>query len=158
MRLAGNSWRAALTATPTGPQVFDRSCAGGILIADRQTGCPMKRNARASSLLGLSLLNFASGQGAYPHAPAANPYTLLEPIQFFPGAGARDGVVRGEVPLAGMADPIGTLALTAPSLPVSRSALITVVAVGGVPPRPAPNLCWYWADPYGHRGYWDYCY
>src|SRR5262245_8527227 len=85
MRLAGNSWRAALTAGPTRPVVFDRSCAGGILIADRQTGCPMKRNACASSVLGLSLLNFASGQGAYPHAKAANPYTLLEPIQFFPG-------------------------------------------------------------------------
>ncbi len=23
---------------------------------------------------------------------------------------------------------------------------------------PAPNLCWYWADPYRSRGYWDYCY
>lgn len=23
---------------------------------------------------------------------------------------------------------------------------------------PAPNLCWYWADPYRTRGYWDYCY
>ena len=21
----------------------------------------------------------------------------------------------------------------------------------------APNLCWYWADPYGNAGYWDYC-
>jgi len=26
-----------------------------------------------------------------------------------------------------------------------------------VPRRPAPDLCWYWADPYGQRGYWDYC-
>ena len=23
---------------------------------------------------------------------------------------------------------------------------------------PAPGLCWYWADPYRTRGYWDYCY
>lgn len=23
---------------------------------------------------------------------------------------------------------------------------------------PAPNLCWYWADPYQRQGYWDYCY
>ena len=23
---------------------------------------------------------------------------------------------------------------------------------------PAPNLCWYWADPWRSRGYWDYCY
>ena len=37
------------------------------------------------------------------------------------------------------------------------SAAITVAAVGYVPPRPAPDLCWYWADPYGNRGYWDYC-
>ena len=22
---------------------------------------------------------------------------------------------------------------------------------------PAPNLCWYWADPTMTRGYWDYC-
>jgi len=21
-----------------------------------------------------------------------------------------------------------------------------------------PNPCWHWADPYGHRAYWDYCY
>jgi len=41
---------------------------------------------------------------------------------------------------------------------VALGALITVAAVGAVPPRPAPNLCWYWADPYRSRGYWDYCY
>jgi hypothetical protein len=40
---------------------------------------------------------------------------------------------------------------------VTLGTLITVAAVGYVPPRPAPNLCWYWADPYGNRGYWDYC-
>jgi hypothetical protein len=22
---------------------------------------------------------------------------------------------------------------------------------------PAPNLCWYWADPTQTQGYWDYC-
>jgi hypothetical protein len=22
---------------------------------------------------------------------------------------------------------------------------------------PAPNLCWYWADPMRTQGYWDYC-
>jgi len=27
-----------------------------------------------------------------------------------------------------------------------------------VPYAPQPNLCWYWADPYMIRGYWDYCY
>ena len=41
---------------------------------------------------------------------------------------------------------------------IALGTLITVAAVGAVPPRPAPNLCWYWADPYGHRSYWDYCY
>jgi hypothetical protein len=41
---------------------------------------------------------------------------------------------------------------------VALGALITVAAIGAVPPRPAPNLCWYWADPYRNRGYWDYCY
>jgi hypothetical protein len=41
---------------------------------------------------------------------------------------------------------------------VAIGTLITVAAIGAVPPRPAPNLCWYWADPYRNRGYWDYCY
>lgn len=40
---------------------------------------------------------------------------------------------------------------------VALGTLITVAAVGYVPPRPHPSLCWYWADPYGSRGYWDYC-
>jgi hypothetical protein len=40
---------------------------------------------------------------------------------------------------------------------VALGTLITVTAVGLVPARPAPHLCWYWADPYGERGYWDYC-
>jgi hypothetical protein len=41
---------------------------------------------------------------------------------------------------------------------VALGTLITVAAIGAVPPRPAPDLCWYWADPYRNRGYWDYCY
>jgi len=41
---------------------------------------------------------------------------------------------------------------------VALGTLITVAAIGAVPPRPAPNLCWYWADPSRTRGYWDYCY
>ena len=40
---------------------------------------------------------------------------------------------------------------------VALGTLITVAAVGAVPRRPHPDLCWYWADPYGNRGYWDYC-
>jgi len=41
---------------------------------------------------------------------------------------------------------------------VALGTLITVAAIGAVPPRAAPNFCWYWDDPYGSRGYWDYCY
>jgi hypothetical protein len=41
---------------------------------------------------------------------------------------------------------------------VALGTLITVAVVGSVPRRPAPDLCWYWADPYRDRGYWDYCY
>jgi len=40
---------------------------------------------------------------------------------------------------------------------VALGTLVTVAAIGAVPPRPHPSLCWYWADPYGYRGYWDYC-
>ena len=40
---------------------------------------------------------------------------------------------------------------------VALGTLVTVAAIGYVPPRPAPNLCWYWADPDGVQGYWDYC-
>ncbi len=40
---------------------------------------------------------------------------------------------------------------------VALGTLVTVAAIGYAPPRPAPNLCWYWADPEASRGYWDYC-
>jgi hypothetical protein len=40
---------------------------------------------------------------------------------------------------------------------VALGTIITVAAIGVVPVRPDPNLCWYWADPYGNQGYWDYC-
>jgi len=40
---------------------------------------------------------------------------------------------------------------------VALGTLITVAAVGAVPRRPSPDVCWYWADPYRSRGYWDYC-
>jgi hypothetical protein len=41
---------------------------------------------------------------------------------------------------------------------VALGTIVTVAAVGLIPRRPAPDLCWYWADPYRNRGYWDYCY
>jgi hypothetical protein len=37
-------------------------------------------------------------------------------------------------------------------------SLLAATGVGIVPYSPDPNLCWYWADPYMYRGYWDYCY
>jgi hypothetical protein len=40
---------------------------------------------------------------------------------------------------------------------VALGTLITVAAVGYAPPRPRPDLCWYWTDPSATRGYWDYC-
>ena len=40
---------------------------------------------------------------------------------------------------------------------VTLGALIAATAYAVIPPRPAPNLCWYWADPAMVNGYWDYC-
>ena len=41
---------------------------------------------------------------------------------------------------------------------VSGVALGTILALSAIPPAPAPNLCWYWANQAHTRGYWDYCY
>ena len=40
---------------------------------------------------------------------------------------------------------------------VALGTILTAAVVGAPPPPPAPNLCWYWADPALTRGYWDYC-
>src|SRR5262249_3631651 len=40
---------------------------------------------------------------------------------------------------------------------VALGTILTAAVVGAPPPPPAPNLCWYWADPSLTRGYWDYC-
>jgi hypothetical protein len=40
---------------------------------------------------------------------------------------------------------------------VVLGSILTAAAVGIAPPPPNPGLCWYWSDPYGYRGYWDYC-
>ena len=37
-------------------------------------------------------------------------------------------------------------------------SLLAAPGVGVVPYAPEPYLCWYWADPFMYRGYWDYCY
>ncbi len=39
---------------------------------------------------------------------------------------------------------------------IALGALI-VTAYNVAPPRPRPDLCWYWSDPHRTRGYWDYC-
>jgi hypothetical protein len=41
---------------------------------------------------------------------------------------------------------------------VALGTILTVAAVGVAPAvAPAPDLCWYWADPSLTSGYWDYC-
>jgi len=135
----------------------------------------MKNKGRiVSGLLGASLLGFStvSGQSAaFPRATAGfHPHSSLEQIQLFRGwhGGWRGGPGwrgpwRGPPGWYGrpywFARPwvrrpyYGTIVAG-----VALGTLITVAAIGAVPPRPAPDLCWYWADPYGRRGYWDYCY
>jgi hypothetical protein len=41
---------------------------------------------------------------------------------------------------------------------VVLGSLLAASGVGVVPYAPEPYLCWYWADPFMYRGYWDYCY
>ncbi len=36
--------------------------------------------------------------------------------------------------------------------------IIGVAIANAAPPRPSPNLCWYWTNRAHTRGYWDYCY
>lgn len=40
---------------------------------------------------------------------------------------------------------------------VTLGTIIGVTAYGLAPPRPRPDLCWYWTTPEQTRGYWDYC-
>jgi hypothetical protein len=40
---------------------------------------------------------------------------------------------------------------------VTLGAIATVATAGVIPRQPAPDLCWYWADPYQESGYWGYC-
>ena len=40
---------------------------------------------------------------------------------------------------------------------VVLGSILATTGVGIVPYAPQPDLCWYWADPYMYRGYWDYC-
>lgn len=40
---------------------------------------------------------------------------------------------------------------------IALGTIIGVTAYGLVPPRPRPDLCWYWLDDDRSQGYWDYC-
>lgn len=40
---------------------------------------------------------------------------------------------------------------------IALGTIIAATAYGLAPPRPRPDLCWYWADEFQSRGYWDYC-
>jgi hypothetical protein len=40
---------------------------------------------------------------------------------------------------------------------IALGTIITAAAIGVPPAAPAPDLCWYWADPSQTTGYWDYC-
>jgi hypothetical protein len=142
--------------------------AGGLRLTE---GLPMKNKARiVSGLLIASLLCLGPTSGQSAALPRVTkefyPHSSLEPIQFFGGWRGRPGwrgPWRGPPGWSGrpfwFARPwvrrpyYGTIIAG-----VALGTLITVAAIGAVPPRPAPNLCWYWADPYGQRGYWDYCY
>jgi hypothetical protein len=40
---------------------------------------------------------------------------------------------------------------------VALGTIVTAAVIGAAPAAPAPNVCWYWADPSMSQGYWDYC-
>jgi hypothetical protein len=120
----------------------------------------MQINRTAGVIFGaLALLPGASQAAVFaPSASYAPQTTLVQPVQHWGNWGGRPwGGWRGRP--YWFARPwarrpyYGTVIAG-----VALGALVTVAVVGAVPPRPAPNLCWYWADPYRSRGYWDYCY
>ena len=158
IELADSGWRREVAGLPN---------SGCVLGPAKQRGDQMKRYAIVAGVLGLSALVLAPSQSqAAVYSRSAGPAlgwdtstNLAGPAQYWQ-RGSRYGVrpyyagrpywyhrpwVRrpyyGRI-VAGVA--LGTI--------------ITVAAVGLIPRRPAPDLCWYWVDPYRSRGYWDYCY
>ena len=126
----------------------------------------MKRTAILTGLLGLSILALApaTSEAAVYSRPALRaldvPGSVVAPAQYWP---------RGPRPMGPRyIGPRGGYVYARPwarrpyygriVAGVVLGTIVTVVAVGMIPRRPAPDLCWYWADPYRNRGYWDYCY
>ena len=126
----------------------------------------MKRTAILTGLLGLSILALAPArsEAAVYSRPALRaldvPGSVVAPAQYWP---------RGPRPMGPRyIGPRGGYVYARPwarrpyygriVAGVVLGTIVTVVAVGMIPRRPAPDLCWYWADPYRNRGYWDYCY
>jgi len=119
----------------------------------------MKRRGVMAGVLGLSVLALAPTQsqaavysGAAPRWDGSG--RLAEPAQYWRGGprsyGGRGGYWGyrpwGRRPYYGRV-----------VAGVVLGTIVTVAAVGMIPRRPAPDLCWYWVDPYRSRGYWDYC-
>jgi hypothetical protein len=131
----------------------------------------MSRSAILAGALGLSMVALApAGSEAAVYArsgmrAAGAPAGVVAPVQYWRGGpryiGPRYGGPRFIGPGRGFvfARPwvrrpyYGRIVAG-----VALGTIVTVAAVGLIPRRPAPDLCWYWADPYRNRGYWDYCY
>jgi len=118
----------------------------------------MKTLGISAALLGLAALAPSPGQAAVyaPPASATVQAGSVQPVQYWRGGPGWHGRPYGRPywysrPWA-RRPYYGTVVAG-----VVLGTLITVAAVGAVPRRPAPDLCWYWADPYRNRGYWDYC-
>ena len=122
----------------------------------------MRRSAILTGLFGLGLLALApaGSEAAIASRLAVRTgdiqSTLAVPAQFWPGGGRRFvGPRRGFVySRPWVRRPYYGRVVAG----VVLGTIVTVAAVGMIPRRPAPDLCWYWADPYRNRGYWDYCY
>jgi len=126
----------------------------------------MIKRTLAAGVLGLGLLSLPSGttQAAVysPVAAVAGTEartTFLEPVQYW--RGRPHYAPRGRVYGGGywhhrpwVRRPYYGRVIAG----VALGTIIAVTAAGLVPRRPAPDLCWYWSDPYQTRGYWDYCY
>jgi hypothetical protein len=113
----------------------------------------MKKSKLLAGVLSAAVLAPSIGEAAVvgPAAPASVQISHLQQVQHWRGGGWRGRPYWYARPWA-RRPYYGTIVAG-----VALGTLITVAAVGMPPRRPAPNLCWYWSDPYRSRGYWDYC-